>query len=196
MHHDLHRQGFILHRMERPPQGVARAPAAVTGPVAAGVKTLLRVQRVDVRTRIAEALSDVNKAACARAQQIVATDMPEPLWVDGDAARLRQALAHLFENAVKFTEPGGRIDLSAWRDGQHVFVRVSDTGRGLHPGEVANIFQLFSQARPGETHGPGIGLNVAWEIVALHRGRIDVRSGGPSRGSEFTVTLPSTAEKD
>ena len=157
-------------------------------------KTLMRVQRVDVRTRIAEALSDVGKAASARDQQIVASDMPEPLWVDGDPARLRQVLSGLLDNAIKFSEPGGRIHLSAWRDGQQILARVSDTGRGLHPHEVAHIFELFSQVRPGQGRGLGIGLTVAWQIVALHKGRIDVRSDGLSCGSEFTVTLPAAAQ--
>lgn len=157
-------------------------------------KTLLRVQRVDVRTRIAEALSDIGKAASARDQQIVASDMPEPLWVDGDAARLRQVLSSLLDNAIKFSGPGGLIHLSAWRDAQHVLVRVSDTGRGLGPDEVAHIFELFSQVRPGKSRGLGTGLTAAWQIVALHSGRIDVRSDGPSCGSEFTVTLPSAAQ--
>ncbi len=189
MLHDLPRNGFVVHRTARPIQDLPRIQPAVSNPAV----RLLRIQRVDVRTRIAEALSDAGNAATARAQQVVLSDMPEPLWVDGDPARLRQVLASLLDNAIKFTELGGRIHLSAWGDGQHVFVRVSDTGRGLHPDEVAHTVELLSQARPGQGRGLGIGMNVAREIVALHRGRIDVRTDGPSRGKEFTVTLPAAA---
>ena len=156
---------------------------------------LLRTLRVDMRARIAEALSDASGAISAREHQLVTSEMPEPLWVNADPARLRQVLSNLLDNATKFTEPGGRIHLSACRTGQEVIVRIRDTGRGLRPDELTSIFELFSRVRPGEGRGLGIGLNVAWEIVALHKGRIDVRSDGPSRGSEFTVTLPSADEK-
>jgi len=182
MLHDLPRNGFLVHRT-----GLIEPAQPADG------KRLLRMQRVDVRTRIAEALGDVDKAATARAQQIVASDMPEPLWVDGDAARLRLVLSSLLDNAIKLTELGGRVRLSAWRDGQDVVVRISDTGRGLSPDEVAHIVELLSSGQPGQDHGLGIGMNVAWEIVALHKGRIAVRSDGPSCGSEFTVTLPAAA---
>ena len=214
MLHDLRRNGFILHRPIRPlhdrapiqpavnddatePLQLAPRPFALTlGHARADDKTLLRIQRIDIRTRVAEALSDVDKAASERSQQIVRSDMPEPLWVDGDAARLRQALANLLDNAVKLTEPGGRIHVGAWRDGHHILVRVTDTGRGLHPDEMTRMFELLSRARPREGHGLGIRLDVAWESVALHKGRIDVRSNGPSCGREFTVTLPSADYKD
>ena len=208
MLHNLPRNGFLVHRTA---QDLAKVQPAVSTLVVESPhrdrlvegliesaqwsegKRLLRMQRIDVRTRIAEALGDVDKAATARAQQIVTSDMPEPLWVDGDAARLRLVLSSLLDNAIKLTEPGGRIRLSAWRDGADVLVRVSDTGRGLHPDEVADIVELLSRGRPAQGRGLGVGLNVAWEIVALHKGRIAVRSDGPSCGSEFTVTLPAAA---
>ena len=157
--------------------------------------TLLRTQRIDLRVPIAEAVSDAGEPVSARKHQIVASDMPEPLWVDADAARLRQVLSNLLDNAIKFTDPGGRIHLSACRAGQEIILRVRDTGCGLRADELAHVFELFSQVRPGDGQGLGIGLNVAWEIVALHRGRIEVRSDGPSCGCEFTVTLPLAAEK-
>jgi len=153
--------------------------------------TLLRTQRVDVRGRIAEALSAAAEAISARGHQVVTSDAAEPLWVDADPARLRQVLSNLLDNAIKFTEPGGRIGMTASRAGEDIIVRVTDTGRGLRPNELATIFELFSQVRPGEGRGLGIGLNVAWQIVTLHRGRIEVRSDGPSCGSEFTITLPA-----
>ena len=157
---------------------------------------LLRTERIDVRARIAEALSDAGEAISARQHHIVTSEMPDPLWIDADPARLRQVLSNLLDNAIKFTEPGGRIHLTACRAGESIIVRIRDTGRGLRPHELASVFELFSQVRPGEGRGLGIGLNVAWEIVALHRGRIEVRSDGPSCGTEFTVTLPIAADED
>ena len=154
--------------------------------------TLLRTQRLDLRAEIGFAVSDASSALAARGIDMVTVPgPPEPLWVEGDTARLRQVLSNLLDNAIKYTEPGGQIRIAGWRDGQQIFVRVSDTGRGLLPHELEHIFELFSQVRPGEGRGLGIGLSVVSQIVALHRGRIDVRSAGPSCGSEFTVTLPS-----
>lgn len=189
MIHNPQRQGFLLRRAVRPLLDLARIQPAVW---ARGTISL-RTERIDLRARIAEVLSDAGEAISAREHQIVTPEMPEPLWIDADPVRLRQVLSNLLDNAIKFTEPGGRIDLSACRAGQDVIVRVRDSGRGLRPDELAHIFKLFSQVRPGERRRLGIGLTVAWEIVALHRGRIEVLSDGPSCGTEFIVTLPSAA---
>lgn len=158
--------------------------------------TLLRTQRVDLCAQIAEALSDAEEAIAARGHHVVTSDSTEPLWVNADPARLRQVLSHLLDNAIKFTEPGGRIEISASRVDRNIVFCVSDTGRGLQAHELASIFELFSQVRPEEGGGLGVGLNVVWQIVALHRGRIEVRSNGPSRGSEFRVILPMAAGAD
>ena len=84
----------------------------------------------------------------------------------------------------------GRILLAADRRAAAVTLRVGDTGRGLDRQSLAHIFDLFSQVRPAEGAGLGIGLSVAREIVALHHGRIEARSEGLGKGSEFIVTLP------
>ena len=175
------------HRMNRLVEDLIESARWVQG------KTLLRTQRVDLRGRIAEAVADAAEMISARSHQIVTSESPEPLWVDADPARLGQVLSNLLDNAIKFTEPGGRIELTACRAGQEIVVRITDSGRGLRTDELAHIFNLFSQVRPREGGGLGIGLSVVWQMVALHRGRIEVRSDGPSRGTEFTITLPSAA---
>lgn len=157
--------------------------------------TLLRTQRVDLRARIAEVISDAAESISARGHQVLTSASPEPLWVDADPAGLGQALSNLLDNAIKFTEPGGQIELTARRVGREIAVRVRDTGRGLRPHELAHILELFSRVRPGDGRGLRIGLTAVWQIVSLHKGRIDVRSDGLTRGSEFTVTLPSAAVK-
>lgn len=153
--------------------------------------TVLQRQLVDVRQLIAETVSDVMPAVSARGQALEVSSAAEPLWVDADPVRLRQVLSNLLDNAIKFTEPGGRIRLAVSRAGRDAVVVVSDTGRGFEPRELTHIFDLFSQVRPGEGRGLGIGLSIAHEIVTLHKGRIEARSNGPSRGSEFVVTLPT-----
>jgi signal transduction histidine kinase len=153
--------------------------------------TVLQRQLVDVRQLIAETASDVAAAVSARGHALEVSSAAEPLWVDADPARLRQVLSNLLDNAIKFTEPGGRIGLAASRVGMDAVVVVSDTGRGFESRDLTHIFDLFSQVQPVQGRGLGIGLNIAHEIVTLHKGRIEARSDGPSRGSEFVVTLPT-----
>lgn len=153
-------------------------------------KLALRLQRVDVRRAVADAALDATAVVAARGHELVVSIAPTPLWVDADPERLQQVLSNLLDNAVKHTEPGGQIYLAAARAKTTITLRVSDTGRGLEPEALAHIFDLFSQIRPNEEAGLGLGLSIVMEIVTLHRGRIEARSEGPGRGSEFIVTLP------
>ena len=121
-------------------------------------------------------------------------DLPEaPMEVDGDPLRLEQIVSNLLENAIKYTEPGGRIAVSMRAEGDEIALSVRDTGIGLSPEDRETIFDLFTQvdtslARSGG--GLGIGLTVARRLVTLHSGRIEVHSAGKGRGSEFIVRLP------
>jgi signal transduction histidine kinase len=153
-------------------------------------KVTLRKQRIDVGQVLREAALDVAAAVAARRQSLVLATASEPLWVDADPQRLQQVLSNLLANAMKYTGPGGRISLAADRREATVTLNVSDTGRGIDRHALAHVFDLFSQVRPAEGAGLGIGLSVVREIVALHRGRIEARSEGPGHGSEFIVTLP------
>lgn len=154
-------------------------------------KVSLRKQQVDVRDVIKDAALDVQAAVVERRHQLVVATAPEPLWADADPQRLHQVLSNLLRNAVKYTDPGGRISLTADRSATTVDVRVSDTGCGIEADALSHIFDLYSQVRPAETHGLGIGLSVVREIVALHEGHVEARSEGPGRGSQFIVSLPA-----
>ena len=153
-------------------------------------KVTLRKQRLDVRDVISDATQDVAAAVAARGHALVVATGLEPLWADADPQRLHQVFGNLLRNAVKYTDPGGRISVAADRGAAAITVRISDTGRGIAPDAMRHIFDLYSQVQPFEGAGLGIGLSVVREIVALHEGRIDARSDGPGHGSEFIVTLP------
>lgn len=153
-------------------------------------KVTLRIEHLDMREVMSEAALDVAAAVAGRGQQLVVDTATDALWMDADPQRLHQVLSNLLRNAVKYTDPGGRIRLTATRDAHSIIVRVSDTGRGIAPEALTQIFDLFAQVAPSESAGQGLGLSVVREIVQLHGGAVEARSAGPGRGSEFVVTLP------
>ena len=105
---------------------------------------------------------------------------------------MTQVLSNIVDNALKFTDPGGRVSLAAAVEGLDAAVRVRDTGRGIAAEVLPRVFQLFAQQNQGERGGLGIGLAIAHGIVTLHGGTIEVRSDGVGRGSEVVVRLPVT----
>jgi heavy metal sensor kinase len=115
-----------------------------------------------------------------------------PIAVRGDAAALRRALLNLVENAVKYTPPGGKIELSLTREDGTASICVQDTGIGIARRDAERIFEPFVRldaARARETGGAGLGLAIAREIVRSHGGALTVDSE-PGAGSRFTIRLP------
>lgn len=120
----------------------------------------------------------------------------EPLFVDGDPVRLTQVFRNLLQNARKYTEPGGRIEVSLAPERGQAAVRVRDTGLGIPPAKLEAIFEMFAQMEAGlprSQGGLGIGLALARRLLALHGGSVQAFSEGPGRGSEFVVRLPLAA---
>ena len=127
-----------------------------------------------------------------RAHDLV-TEVQHNLVVDGDSARLVQVLANLITNAAKYTDPAGRIRITAKRSGNEAVIAVRDSGQGIDPALLPQVFELFIQERqsPGRPQGGlGLGLSIARSIVELHGGNISAASAGPGTGSEFVVRLP------
>ncbi|MBY0495586.1 MAG: HAMP domain-containing histidine kinase [Cyanobacteria bacterium] len=118
----------------------------------------------------------------------------DSIWVNGDRGRLVQVISNLLNNAAKFTDPGGRIELSATTRGTDAIIVVRDNGIGIEEDLLPTVFDLFKQgSRPQHSRngGLGIGLTLARRLVELHHGAIQVYSAGRDRGSEFVVTLPT-----
>jgi CheY-like chemotaxis protein len=116
------------------------------------------------------------------------------LTVNGDGHRLEQVISNLLNNAAKYTEPGGIIQISAEAEGGDVVVRVRDTGVGIEHNMLPRIFDLFAQERQSldrSRGGLGIGLALVRSIVHLHGGSVAAASGGKGQGSLFTVRLPA-----
>jgi PAS domain S-box-containing protein len=118
------------------------------------------------------------------------------LTVDGDPVRLAQILTNLLSNCAKYTEPGGAISLTVERDGEDAVISVSDTGIGIPPDYLEDVFEMFSQVRvhQARSHGGlGIGLALVRRLVKMHGGSVSAHSLGIGTGSTFTVRLPAIA---
>lgn len=122
---------------------------------------------------------------------------PAGLRVLVDEDRLAQAFSNLLINAARYTEPGGRITVDAYREGGDVVTAIRDNGIGMPPELIERIFEPFEQGpRSTSFAGLGLGLAIARSLVALHDGRVSATSDGPGTGSEFRVTLPGLPEAD
>jgi PAS domain S-box-containing protein len=156
-------------------------------------KVELRRQPTELTTVVARAVETAQPMIDAEGHQLAVSLPPEPLWVQGDLVRLAQVVSNLLNNAAKYTDRGGRIWLSARREGAEAVLRVRDTGIGIAPDALPRIFDMFFQAERRTRNaqgGLGIGLSLIRGLVELHGGRVEARSGGPGKGSEFLVRLP------
>jgi PAS domain S-box-containing protein len=118
--------------------------------------------------------------------------------VHGDPLRLAQVFANLLTNAAKYTPPGGRIALSARRQGDEVVVRVRDNGTGIEKELLSRVFDLFTQGKRSLDRaqgGLGLGLTLVRSLVEMHGGRVSAASDGPGKGSEFSVFLPALEDQ-
>jgi PAS domain S-box-containing protein len=124
----------------------------------------------------------------------LSVDLPKhAIRIEADPVRLAQVFSNLLINAAKYTDPGGKIELSASLQNGEVAICVRDNGIGIAEDMMPRLFTLFSQARSAlerSEGGLGVGLALARGLVGLHGGRIEARSDGPGRGSEFVVRLP------
>jgi signal transduction histidine kinase/ActR/RegA family two-component response regulator len=153
---------------------------------------------LDIELVLRAALEAVAPAALAK--QIV-LDRRGPrvaVEVEADEARLRQVLGNLLANAVKFTDPGGRVTVAVARQERSIAISIEDSGRGIAPDFLPHVFEPFSQTADASNrtnHGLGLGLAIAKQIVALHHGELTAASAGPGRGATFTLQLPVADEQ-
>jgi PAS domain S-box-containing protein len=156
----------------------------------------LRKETVDLAGAVHAAL-DASRPFMSAAAHQLELDLPvEPIPVLADPVRLSQVLSNLVNNAAKYTPDGGRIRVSARREGDRAVVRVRDNGIGIAPEMLPRVFEKFAQL-PGalaRSHGGlGIGLSLARTLVELHGGTIQASSEGEGKGAEFIVSLPALA---
>ncbi|MBP9142866.1 MAG: CHASE3 domain-containing protein [Thermoanaerobaculia bacterium] len=156
-------------------------------------KLALQRSRMDLRQALEQAI-EVSLPMCRENEQVLDVEIPDtPLHVDGDAVRITQAIANLLNNACKFTQRGGRIRLTVGVENGHAIVRIQDNGIGIAAEHLPRLFDMFSQIDTSLERtqgGLGIGLNLVKQLVEMHGGRVEVRSGGIGKGSEFIVHFP------
>ena len=150
------------------------------------------VRAVRMEPLIAGVVDALQPTAAAKKIELH-TDIAPGGPVMADPERLAQVLWNLVGNALKFTRPGGRVDIRLTRDAQHVTVAVSDTGEGISKDVLPFVFDRFRQGESGTTRrfgGLGLGLTLVKHLVEAHGGTVSAESAGRGTGSTFTVRLP------
>jgi heavy metal sensor kinase len=152
----------------------------------------IRREEVDV-TALADDVAEMfDLLAEERGIRLIA-ETAGPVMVAGDPSRLRQLLTNLVDNAVRFTEPGGKVTLRVESDADRAIVCVTDTGIGIPPEHLPHVFERFYQADAARSSsGCGLGLSICRWIVKAHGGAIEAGSR-EGKGAEFTVILPSAS---
>ncbi|HEY4555963.1 MAG TPA: response regulator, partial [Lysobacter sp.] len=149
---------------------------------------------LDFAVLVRDALDDTRALAEANGQAIVLASTDTPVPVDGDGLRLKQVIDNLLQNALKFTPPGGRVDVVLAAEAGEAVLRLTDTGVGIAPDLLDTIFEPLVQADAGPAAvtrgGLGIGLSIVRQIARLHGGSVSAGSPGPGLGATFEVRLP------
>ncbi len=149
----------------------------------------LRLETVPIGPLLAD-LVDLYRYVAEDKQISITTNYPPELAVTADAPRLRQALANVLDNAVKYTPPGGRITVTAAAAGAWRRFIIADTGVGIPPADLPKIWdRLYRGDKSRSQRGLGLGLSLVKAIVTAHGGHIEVASE-PGQGSRFDIYLP------
>ena len=153
----------------------------------------LEIAPVDVRSVVSDAVEGARAEAGAGHEFVL--DLPEaPLAARTDPDKLRQVLANLVDNAVRFSPGGGKVTIGASRRGETIVLSVADQGVGIPDAEQDRIFSKFYRVGDAQTGGTGVGLFIAQGLVSALGGRITVRSA-EGRGSSFVIELPARDEE-
>jgi CheY-like chemotaxis protein/two-component sensor histidine kinase len=158
----------------------------------------LRRDPIMLKSALLQAVDSVRPLVESERHTLSVSFPEEPVVVLADAVRLTQVFTNLLTNAAKYTNPGGRIEVSVSREGGTVSVHIRDSGIGIEKEMLSRVFDLFMQAPRALDRakgGLGIGLTLVRRLIALHGGSIEAKSEGVGKGSEFIVRLPVTDQR-
>jgi PAS domain S-box-containing protein len=160
-------------------------------------KIELRRQHVDLQSIVQQAVETSRPAIEAARHKLTLTMPAQPVYLNADPVRLAQVISNLLNNSCKYSEPEGRISLSAALEETAVAVSIKDTGVGIPPEMLPRVFDIFTQVDRSlerSQGGLGIGLTLVQRLVEMHGGSVTAASAGLGRGSEFVIRLPTVAE--
>jgi signal transduction histidine kinase len=159
----------------------------------------LNVQPTELAQIIETAIDAVRPSAEAGDIELEVSLDAQASRIEGDADRLQQVIWNLLTNAVKFTPAGGRVQVRLQRLDSQVQITVRDSGKGIDPQFLPDVFDRFRQADQTSTRrygGLGLGLSIVHQLVALHGGSVEAQSEGEGKGATFAVRLPLTSPRD
>jgi signal transduction histidine kinase len=157
-------------------------------------KIELRMEPVEVAVIVRSAVETSRPLIEAGGHRLTVSLPPETLTLTADPVRVTQVLTNLLNNAARYTDAGGQVWLTTWREAEGVAISVRDNGTGIPPEMLASVFELFTQVdRHASKGGLGIGLTLVKKLVEMHGGSVTAHSEGRGRGSEFVVRLPRVA---
>ena len=186
-------QAQLAKNLSRLDEGISRATHLI--------EQLLTIARLDPdsarrpfeRISIGELLSTVQHdlEPIAGEKSITITAAPSDLTIRGMKDALLMMVTNLTDNAIKYTQEGGRIELTALQDGSRILVRVSDNGPGIPEKDRARVFERFYRALGTHVSGNGLGLAIVQRIAEIHHGHIDIKDGLDGRGTTMEISFPS-----
>jgi signal transduction histidine kinase len=156
-------------------------------------KIELRKERVELASIVRNAVETSRPVLDAAKHELHLSLPAEPVVLEADPVRLAQVFSNILNNAAKYSTAGGRISFVATRAGAELTIRVSDTGIGIEPEKLSQIFGMFVQLDVLEQHlqsGLGVGLTLVRRLIEMHGGSVEASSEGAGKGSEFIIRLP------
>jgi two-component system, sensor histidine kinase len=154
---------------------------------------VLRKERLSLTDVLRSGIEASRSFMDAHGQQVIAQYPSGPVEIEGDLVRLTQVLVNLLSNAAKYTPRGKGIWLRAWTQNGSAIIAVKDEGIGIASDQLSHIFDKFYQidrSLERSESGLGLGLTLVRKLVELHGGKVDARSAGLGKGSEFVISLP------
>jgi CheY-like chemotaxis protein len=157
-------------------------------------KITLQKRVVNVGDVLVQAADGIARLAAEKGHTLEVLPPTEPIFAEVDPARLDQMVGNVLGNAIKFTPPKGEIRLSVTREDGQAVIRVRDSGIGIPPGMLGQVFDLFAQTDrtlDRSQGGLGIGLTVVRSLAELHGGTAEIFSEGEGKGTELVIRLPA-----
>lgn len=156
-------------------------------------KIVLKKERIDLASLVAAVVEDHRLLLARKGINIETILEQQPIFLAADPVRLKQIVGNLLQNAAKFTDQGGNVEVTVSVDNQDAIIRVKDNGIGMKPEFLLTLFEPFKQAKTSldrSEGGLGLGLSIVKGIAELHGGCVRAFSEGPGKGSELVIRLP------